>query len=132
MDMYRAFLAILISFVILLGYQYFFIGPTQQPAEPEQTTVQPQPDQPQPQAQITAPPPPSQTRPAVPPPSPVADQRPAKEIKVDTDLYIATISEQGGVITSFLLKDFRQEKDEDAPAVNLVKTDQTQGYPLSV
>ena len=131
MDMYRAFLAILISFVILLGYQYFFIGPTQQPVEPEQTTVQPQPDQPQPQAQITAPPPPSQTRPAVPPPSPVADQRPAKEIKVDTDLYIATISEQGGVITSFLLKDFRQEKDEDAPAVNLVKTDQTQGYPLS-
>ena len=131
MDMYRAFLAILISFVILLGYQYFFIGPTQQPVEPEQTTVQPQPDQPQPQAQITAPPPPSQTRPAVPPPSPVADQRPAKEIKVDTDLYTATISEQGGVITSFLLKDFRQEKDEDAPAVNLVKTDQTQGHPLS-
>ena len=45
MDMYRAFLAILISFVILLGYQYFFIGPiepepaqtvTEQPAAPQQ------------------------------------------------------------------------------------------------
>ncbi len=26
MDTYRAFLAIIISFVILLGYQYFFVG----------------------------------------------------------------------------------------------------------
>ena len=39
MDMYRAFLAILISFVILLGYQYFFIGPTQQQVEPDQVTI---------------------------------------------------------------------------------------------
>ncbi len=26
MDTYRAFLAIVISFVILIGYQYFFVG----------------------------------------------------------------------------------------------------------
>ena len=129
MDMYRAFLAILISFVILLGYQYFFIGPTQQQVEPDQTTVQPQPQPTQPQ--VTAPQPQIQSQPAAPAVPPVADQRPAQEIEIDNELYTATISEQGGVITSFLLKNFRQEKAEDSPAVNLVQTDQTQGYPLS-
>jgi YidC/Oxa1 family membrane protein insertase len=131
MDMYRAFLAILISFVILLGYQYFFIGPTQQQVEPDQTTVQPQPQQQPAQPQITAPQPQLQSQPAAPAVPPVADQRPAQEIEIDNELYTATISEQGGVITSFLLKNFRQEKAEDSPAVNLVQTDQTQGYPLS-
>lgn len=132
MDMYRAFLAILISFVILLGYQYFFIGPAQQePVETEQATVQPQPDQQPAQAQITAPPPLPQPQTTVPQPSAVADQRPASEVKIDTDLYTATISEKGGVITSFLLKDFREEKNDEAPGVDLVKTDQAQGFPLS-
>ncbi len=131
MDMYRAFLAILISFVILLGYQYFFIGPAQEQVAPEQTSEQAQPEQQPPQAQITAPPPQIQTQPAVPLPAPAAVQRPAKEVKIDTELYTATISENGGVITSFLLKNFREERDEDAPGVDLVKTDQTQGYPLS-
>ena len=131
MDMYRAFLAILISFVILLGYQYFFIGPAQQQVEPEQTTVQPQPQQQQTQPQVTAPQPQIQSQPAAPTVPPVADQRPAQEIEIDNEVYTATISERGGVITSFLLKNFRQEKAEDSPAVNLVQTDQTQGYPLS-
>ncbi len=131
MDMYRAFLAILISFVILLGYQYFFIGPAQEQVTPEQTSEQAQPEQQPPQAQITAPPPQVQTQPAAPQPAPAAVQRPAQEVKIDTELYTATISEKGGVITSFLLKDFREERDKDAAGVNLVKTDQTQGYPLS-
>jgi YidC/Oxa1 family membrane protein insertase len=131
MDMYRAFLAILISFVILLGYQYFFIGPAQEQVAPEQTSEQAQPEQQPPQAQITAPPPQVQTQPAVPQPAPAAVQRPAQEVKIDTELYTATISEKGGVINSFLLKDFREERDKDAAGVNLVKTDQTQGYPLS-
>lgn len=131
MDMYRAFLAILISFVILMGYQYFFIGPAQEQVAPEQTPEQAQPEQQPSPAQITAPPPQIQTQPVVPQPSPAAAQRPAKEVEIDTELYTVTISEKGGVITSFLLKNFREERDEDAPGVNLVKTDQTQGYPLS-
>ena len=130
MDMYRAFLAILLSFVILLGYQYFFIGPAQQQVEPEQTAVQPQPEQQTAQPQVAAPPPQIQSQPAAPAVPPVGDQRPAREIKIDNEVYTATISEMGGVITSFLLKNFRQEKAEDSPAVNLVRTDRTQGYPL--
>ncbi|MEJ2137145.1 MAG: membrane protein insertase YidC, partial [Desulfofustis sp.] len=112
-------------------YQYFFIGPAQEQVAPEQTSEQAQPEQQPPQAQITAPPPQVQTQPAVPQPAPAAVQRPAQEVKIDTELYTATIRENGGVITSFLLKDFREERDKDAAGVNLVKTDQTQGYPLS-
>ena len=54
MDMYRAFLAILISFVILLGYQYFFIGPAQQPEQVETATEEAAAPA-QPQQQPTAP-----------------------------------------------------------------------------
>ena len=138
MDMYRAFLAILISFVILLGYQYFFVGPIQQ--EPSETvtekpaTEQPATEQPleQPAAQ------PQITSPAVQPqmvtPAPQAapaDQRPAREITIDTDLYTATLSEKGGVMTSFVLKNYRQTNSKDAPGVDLIKTDMSQGYPLA-
>jgi len=136
MDMYRAFLAILISFVILLGYQYFFIGPTQQaPVETEQpATTQPEAPTQTPQqaapAQIATSPQQPQTQPTA-AAAPATDLRPAEEITIDTDLYSATISEQGGVITSFLLKNHRAENSEDAPGIDLIKTDINQGKPLS-
>ena len=44
----------------------------------------------------------------------------------------ATISERGGVITSFMLKNYRQENNESAPGVELVKTAPEQGMPLTV
>ncbi len=131
MDMYRAFLAILISFVILLGYQYFFIGPTQQvPVETQQTEAPAEPLQQTAPAQITTAPQQTQVQPAA-PTAPVANQRPAEEISIETDLYTATISEQGGVITSFLLKNHRAERSDDAPGIDLVRTDANQGLPLS-
>lgn len=131
MDMYRAFLAILISFVILLGYQYFFIGPTQQaPVETQQPEAPAQAPQQTAPAQVTTAPQQPQVQPAG-PAAPTVNQRPAEEISIDTDLYTATISEQGGVITSFLLKKHRAERSEDAPGVDLIKTDESQGKPLS-
>lgn len=131
MDMYRAFLAILISFVILLGYQYFIIGPTQQqPVEtPAEQTAQP-PAQPTAPAAVPAP----QPQPAIQAAQPTVAQqplRPAQEITVDTELFSATLSENGGVITSFLLKDFKEKIADDAPGVNLVQTNAQQGFPLS-
>ncbi len=133
MDMYRAFLAILISFIILLGYQYFFIGPTQQvPVEQTTAEVVPQAQQQPPAAQITAPVPQAQPAAAAATQVPAAQPvRPAKEISVETDLYKATFSELGGTITSFLLKDFRAKNTKDSAGVQLVKTTAEQGYPLA-
>jgi len=130
MDMYRAFLAIIISFVILVGYQYFFVGPAQQQA-PEQstTTAEPQsqpsqPAAPAPAPVVTAAEP---ARPAVVP----SPSRPVEEVVVDTELYTVKLSESGGVITSFILKNHKETNTADSPGQQLVTTGVEQGFPLS-
>lgn len=127
MDNYRAFLAILISFVILLGYQYFFVGfgtstAPPQPAPPTATTPA-----------STAPPPAAPAAAAVPatpaPPAPAYDRQP-KEITIETDLYTAIVSEDGGAIRSFLLKEHKETHAKDSKGMQLVKTDAANGAPL--
>ena len=125
MDMYRAFLAIIISFVILVGYQYFFV-PAPPPEQVEETPV----EQPVQQPRVEPAPSPVEITKA-PSVAAVAPARAAKEVTVDTDLYTAVISEQGGVIKSFVLKKYREENTDEAPGVELVKTDAGQGYPVS-
>ncbi len=129
MDTYRAFLAIIISFVILLGYQYFFVG-FDQPA-PKQT-VQPQQTEQAPpavpaeaakQAVVAKPAADS----ALPPP---VYEREPKNVTIDTDLYTAILSEDGGTIKSFVLKMHKETNKKDSPGMQLVKTDASQGFPL--
>ncbi len=130
MDTYRAFLAIIISFVILLGYQYFFVGfdqpaavngPTEQSAavtgqaaQVQQPAVVAVPQMPAEVAQL----------PAIP-----YDRKP-KDITIDTDLYTAILSEDGGTVTSFVLKKQRETNAKDSPGMQLVKTTAAQGFPL--
>jgi len=136
MDTYRAFLAIVISFVILVGYQYFFVGfdqptevdeyadrsttGTEQQAGPVSAGVAPT----IPQQMVTAP-----IIPAQPVALPNYD-RGAKEITVETDLYSALFSEDGGTIKSFRLKNHRETHDDDSPGMELVKTKGEYGFPL--
>ncbi|MGW8194402.1 MAG: membrane protein insertase YidC [Desulforhopalus sp.] len=129
MDTYRAFLAILISFVILLGYQYFFVGfdkpapvvETMQSTDaPVETKEVPQPVA---QAPVQAAAPVAQA-PAQP------FEREPRDITVDTNLYTAKLSEDGGTITSFVLKKQKETHEKDSPGMQLVKTDAAQGFPL--
>ena len=106
MDMYRAFLAIIISFLILIGYQYFFVTPVVNQTVPVQETVQQD----------------METVPAVTgeKASPVIGQIPtvsvpvtgvvvdqtARDISIETPLYSAVINEQGGGFKSFTLKKY--------------------------
>ncbi|TKB24935.1 membrane protein insertase YidC [Desulfopila sp. IMCC35006] len=128
MDTYRAFLAIVISFIILLGYQYFFVG-FDKPVPVSETTeqsAQPAPAQPvqQPAAATAA------QAPAIAPlPAQTFDRTP-RDITIDTDLYTATLSEDGGTITSFVLKKQKETHDKDSPGMQLVKTTAAEGYPL--
>ena len=82
MDTYRAFLAIIISFVILLGYQYLFVGfdkppipaETSAPKSAETVVAQSAPataEPPSPQPELQA------------APKPVVASRAAKDITVD-------------------------------------------------
>jgi len=131
MDTYRAFLAIVISFVILVGYQYFFVGfdkpadenePAGQPAATTQQAGAPAP--------VDVAPVVIQQSAAVPAAVEKYDRKP-REIAVDTDLYSALFTEDGGVIKSFRLNRHTETNDKDSLGMQLVKTDGSQGLPLS-
>lgn len=138
MDTYRAFLAILISFLILIGYQYFFVGFQSEETvvegsadtvrtTPSESGVQQQSQMQQPatqQPQLATTP---QVPAAVPQPMAGGD---AKKISVETPLYRAVLSEAGGTVTSFVLKNHRETSAEDSPGKQLIENPQNMGYPL--
>lgn len=134
MDTYRAFLAILLSFLILIGYQYFFVGfQTEQPvAEGEPAGQQQRPaDQ-----QISAQPAPTQfPQPAPVQPGafavpPAMNQQQAKKAVVDTNLFTAEISEAGGTIHSFVLKNHTETSEENSSGKQLVVNAPQLGFPM--
>jgi len=128
MDMYRAFLAIIISFLILIGYQYFFVPslPTPPPGQSEQQNVAPAAPATTtvPTAQPAAPAVNTFTAAAV-----QLDEQ-ARDITVDTPLYTAVFFEQGGGLKSFVLKKYRVKKEKDSPPMELVKTSNPAELPL--
>lgn len=135
MDIYRTFLAIIISFLILIGYQYFFVGfgPTEVPVENStaQTEVVPVPSKsPEPSvagietAPVTAP---SQLISSMEMDRPDRDPR---TLTVESDFYTASFTEKGGALTSFILKDYKENMDDDSPGMQLVKRDGSYGFPL--
>ncbi|MFN2353174.1 MAG: membrane protein insertase YidC [Desulfopila sp.] len=132
MDTYRAFLAILISFVILIGYQYFFVGFDSKQTSVEgqkteqQATTRQAPEQQQQVQQRTTPSPRRQTTAA----PPAMDQQKADSITVDTSLYTAVVSGAGGTVKSFVLKEHRETGAEDSPGKQLVENADELGFPL--
>ena len=133
MDNYRAFWAILISFFILLGYQYFFVGFGQQAPAPQTTQTSPatQPAAPQPAATQPAAVPVASPLPATPAqPAPPKYDREPREVTVETDLYTAIFSEDGGTLRSFVLKEHTETHAADSKGMQLVKIDPQQGAPL--
>jgi YidC/Oxa1 family membrane protein insertase len=133
MDTYRAFLAIGLSFIILLGYQYFFVRSSDQGQQPppQETIVQPEGQNP-PAAQPT----PSQAIqvPPVVPPAPAAippmPAREGRDIQIDTNLYHAVLTETGGGFKSFTLKHYREGLAPDSPRMELVETELSTELPL--
>ncbi len=137
MDTYRAFLAIVISFVILIGYQYFFVGfaPEEVPvgsvenqeniptAQNQQQVLQ----QPQNQQIIQQP---AQTAQQMQSPQPPVVQRDAKKISVETELFTAVVSEAGGTINSFVLKNHKETNEEDSAGKELINNEVKDGFPL--
>jgi YidC/Oxa1 family membrane protein insertase len=129
MDLYRAFLAIVLSFLILLGFQYFFPHPMQQapPAVPQQTEQKPAPDHQQ--KSETGLPAPAAV-PAVSSGEGLAKiDAKAKDVTIDTPLYTAVITEQGGGFKSFVLKNYRTAMAKDSGAMELIPARQTVDLP---
>jgi YidC/Oxa1 family membrane protein insertase len=126
METQRALLAVVLSLVILLGFQYFFMPspppPAEQPAAPTGEQFRgPAIDRPQ----VAAPGLPDPTAAAIPEP-----RRQGRDIPVETQLYSAVISETGGGIKSFRLKNYRETLAPDADLKELITSTSPADLPL--
>lgn len=126
METKRAFLAIVISFAILFGYQYFFVGSDQAAPEKQNSVEVATTDVTNQATNVPTEVIPTQ-QPIVPPTN---YNREPREVVVETDLYTAVISEAGGVLKSIVLKDQAETNKPDSPGMQLVKNTEQQGYPL--
>lgn len=121
MDSQRILLAVVLSLIILVGYQSFFAPPPPAPlpVAPQETTV--------PQSSPAA-----LTNPIAPPVSEVEVQsgRQGMDIQVETSLFSAVISEIGGGIKSFKLKNYMETLDENSDLKQLVTTEAANELPL--
>lgn len=127
MDTQRAFIAIVLSLAILLGYQYFFAPPPPQemPQEVQQSAVDTGATTPStsPVKSITA-------APAEEPSLVVDNGRTGRDITFETNLYSGVISETGGGIKSFKLKKYREQLDLQSDPMELIKTTSPRELPL--
>ena len=123
MDLQRAFLAIVLSFIILFGYQYLFVKPA---VKQQQNTVQ-QVEKKKANTreaaaktakkQVVATPKPAVVQPAAPV---IAEDPDARDITIETPLYTAVLTEQGGGFKHFILKKYRTELNKSSVNMDLV------------
>ena len=118
----RAILAIGLSILILVVYQEFvtrYYGAS--PSAPE--LAKQEPEKAAPASEPAAPATPVQSQPVALPVS-----REAKDIRVETDNYIALFTSQGARLKSFKFKKYRSSVDDNSPPFEMVSP--TPGVPL--
>ena len=121
----RAFLAIALSILVLVIYQewvtrYYGVPPPPSKGPIKQETERPAPPQP------TAPAPVTPSAPAV------QTAKAAKDIKVETDNYVAIFTTQGARLKSFKFKKYRSSVDENSPPFDIVSLPPNVPLPLGV
>jgi YidC/Oxa1 family membrane protein insertase len=120
MEQTRLLLAIVLSLVIFLAWQFFFASP---PAPPP-TAEKEAPASEQKAGDLR----PAATEPktvAAPPsvPAETASANDARTIHIQTPLYEVDISENGAVFTGYMLKKYRESVSEGSPAKQLMPKD---------
>jgi YidC/Oxa1 family membrane protein insertase len=134
MDTHKSILAIVLSFCILLGYQYLFVKPEVEQEQPvtEKTVEVQQPNfsvqEPQPQSVpagiVSADQPAEFVQPAILP------SQEGKDIVVNTGAFTAVITETGGGVKSYKLNRFNETADADSERKELVSTESFTELPL--
>jgi len=124
----KTILAIALSFLVVLGYQYFFAK--QEPAQQSQQQQQQQAKPEQAPAQG------SQSAPAAAaavkiPKEEIKQAAAGKDILVDTPLYTAVLNTRGGVLTSFKLKNYHGTLDPGSGLIEMVNVQEGMQYPLT-
>jgi YidC/Oxa1 family membrane protein insertase len=130
----RLIVAIVLSFLVLMGYQLLFVKPRQkaqiQAAASAETVAQPQG-----QPATPAPPPEEKPKPAVPVRAPESLQavsaRGEEEVVVETSLYRAVWSNRGAVLRSWTLKKYTNDAKEPLDLV-AARARELDHYPFSL
>ncbi|RUM44381.1 MAG: membrane protein insertase YidC [Desulfocapsa sp.] len=132
MDSYKTVLGIIFSFLVLIGHQYLFTGSesTKNPRETNLAKVQSATAIPLTIPPIEAATTVSASTPATVPKTIAHPKIDSRNIIVDTDLYTATFSEAGGVLTSFVLKKYKEENISNSSGMQIIRSDAAHGYPL--
>ncbi len=123
MDNKRLILAVSLSMLVVFAWNFFFATPPQKhPAQQAATTEKAR------QAPSV-----SEAAPATPAPS-SQDFVPTegRTVKVDTPLYTAVFNSDGGILESFVLKNYKQTIKPDSPDVDLVGKDAIAKGPMGV
>ena len=134
MDTHKAILAIVLSFCILLGYQYLFVKPVVEQEQPvaEKTAEVQQPNipvqqiqpQPVPAGIVSGDQPAEFVQPASLP------SQVGKDIVVTTTAFTAVITETGGGVKSYKLNRFNETADTDSDRKELISTESFTELPL--
>ncbi|MEN8140987.1 MAG: membrane protein insertase YidC [Thermodesulfobacteriota bacterium] len=133
MDNQRVLLAIILSLAILLGYNYLFLPPQPPPSKEPVTASQVGPEGGEtPAGEVPALAPAGQIQPVpAAPPAPAGQpEREARDIRVDTNLYRAVITENGGGLKSLSLKKYREELAEESGPKELIQESGAIDLPL--
>lgn len=130
----RLILAIVLSFLVLMAYQYFFVRPAKMvPVEPSAATAPPPP----PGAAAKAQEPPTAAPGPLPAPSAEkVDLTPASasasvDVAIDTSLYTAVWTNRGALLKSWKLKRHRDSRKNELELVPQLAAE-TGRYPFSV
>jgi YidC/Oxa1 family membrane protein insertase len=124
----RLLLAVVLSVVVLVGYQTFFVTPPVPNNQPQQ--VQPQQvqnqnvDQVQEKSQNVSE---YKTTTGIVPETVAAQKKNYRTISISTPLYNIAISEQGAAVKSFELKNYNKTNKKDSPLKQLVPEQLTSG-----
>lgn len=128
MDDKRTIIAIVLSIVILLSWQHIAVWMGwMQPKNVEQTQQTKAPVA-SPEAVVSTAPP------TLKPETPVAKfvPGPGRELSVETPLYSAMIHTSGGILHSFVLKNYKNDLSERSEQVNLVSPETATTSPMGI
>jgi len=115
----RLFLAVVLSVVVLLGYQLFFAPAPQPDNQNQNAPLQTMDSSESHTAKVS-----DFTPKTVPAPAP-ADLRDFRTITLSTPYYTIAVSEYKAAVTSLTLKDYMETNDKGSPAKQLVTTEVT-------
>jgi YidC/Oxa1 family membrane protein insertase len=122
----RAFIAILLSLLILVAWQEWMSRYYPAPPEPQPPPATQQAPQPPPALQTPAPP----VSPSA--PAPPAMAQAAREINVETDDYVAIFTTQGARLKSYKFKHYRTDADPQSPPYELIHAGSGVPLPLGM